>query len=161
MNHTGNRTRATIALLNAGVDFTVHGYDYAPDSERLGLHAAEALGEAPHRVLKTLMATVDDKPVCAVIPSDCELNMKKLAAAFGGKAAQMMRPMDAERVTGYCVGRISPFGQKKRVPIAMEERALQETYVFVNGGQRGVQIRLNPEDARKVAGAIVASLIRT
>ena len=78
----------------------------------------------PARVLKTLMAEVDGKPVCAVVPSDCEVSMKKLAGAFGAKAAKMMRPADAERLTGYHVGGISPFGQKKRVPVAIEEAAL-------------------------------------
>jgi len=66
------------------------------------------------------MAEADGKPVCAVVPSDAEVSMKKLAAAFGAKAAKMMRPADAERLTGYHVGGISPFGQKKRVPVAIE-----------------------------------------
>ena len=68
------------------------------------------------------MAEVDGKPVCVVVPSDCEVSMKKLAAAFGGKSANMMRPADAERLTGYHVDGISPFGQKKRVPVAIEAR---------------------------------------
>ena len=104
--------------------FTLHTYDYDPDAESIGLQAAEALGVEAARVLKTLMAEVDGKPVCAVVPSDCEVSMKKLAGAFGGKAANMMRPADAERLTGYHVGGISPFGQKKRVPVAIEETAL-------------------------------------
>ena len=100
--------------------FTLHAYDYDPDAASIGLQAAEALGVEPARVLKTLMAEVDGKPVCAVVPSDCEVSMKKLAGAFGAKAAKMMRPADAERLTGYHVGGISPFGQKKRVPVAIE-----------------------------------------
>ena len=145
-------TRATQALQQAGIAFTLHSYDYDPNAERIGLQAAEAIGEPPRRVLKTLMAEVDGRPVCAVIPSDREISMKKLAAAFGGKSAQMMRPADAERLTGYHVGGISPFGQKRRVPTAMEEAALAEPYVFVNGGQRGLQIRLAPEAARSALG---------
>ena len=106
-------TRATQALEKHGIRFTLHAYDYDPDAESIGLQAAEALGVEPHRMLKTLMAEVDGKPVCAVVPSDAEVSMKKLASAFGGKAAKMMRPADAERLTGYHVGGISPFGQKK------------------------------------------------
>jgi len=106
-------TRATQTLAKAGVTFSVHTYDYDPDAERIGLQAAEALGEEPCRVLKTLMAELDGKPVCVVLPSDKEVSMKKLAAAFGGKSAAMMKPADAERLTGYHVGGISPFGQKK------------------------------------------------
>jgi Cys-tRNA(Pro)/Cys-tRNA(Cys) deacylase len=140
------------------VKFTLHAYDYDPDAESIGLQAAEALGVAPKRMLKTLMAEVDGKPVCAVVPSDCEVSMKKLAAAFGGKTAKMMRPADAERLTGYHVGGISPFGQKKRVPVTIEQAALTETSVLVNGGQRGLQIELAPDDAVKATAAIVRVL---
>ena len=117
-------TRATQALAKLGMTFTLHTYDYDPDADSIGLQAASALGVAPNRMLKTLMAEVDGKAVCAVVPSDREVSMKKLASAFGGKAAKMMRPADAERLTGYHVGGISPFGQKKRVPVAIEESAL-------------------------------------
>ncbi|QRM43391.1 Cys-tRNA(Pro) deacylase [Rhizobium sp. BG4] len=152
-------TRATQVLAKSGVQFTVHTYDYDPNAERVGLQAAEALGEEPHRVLKTLMAEVDGKPVCVVVPSDREVSMKKLAAAFGGKAANMMKPADAERLTGYHVGGISPFGQKKLVPTAFEEAALAEPLVYMNGGQRGLQVRLAPADAVKALSAKAASLI--
>src|SRR5947208_11796708 len=135
-------TRATQALEKLGVKFTLHAYDYDPDAASIGLQAAEALGVDPNRMLKTLMAEVDGKPVCAVVPSDCEVSMKKLAAAFGGKSAKMMRPADAERLTGYHVGGISPFGQKKRVPTAIDAAALGHATVYVNGGQRGLQIEL-------------------
>jgi Cys-tRNA(Pro)/Cys-tRNA(Cys) deacylase len=85
--------------------------------------------------------------------------MKKLAAAFGGKAANMMKPTDAERLTGYHVGGISPFGQKKAVPTAIEVAVLDEALVYVNGGQRGLQVRLAPQDALKALGASAASLV--
>ena len=113
-------TPATKALQKLGVKFALHTYVYDSDADSIGLQAAEALGVEPYRMLKTLMAEVDGKPVCVVVPSDREVSMKKLASAFGGKAAKMMRPADAERLTGYHVGGISPFGQKKRVPVAIE-----------------------------------------
>jgi Cys-tRNA(Pro)/Cys-tRNA(Cys) deacylase len=110
-------------------------------------------------VLKTLMAEVDGRPVCVAIPSDREVSMKKLAAAFGGKAAAMMKPPAAERLTGYVVGGISPFGQKRSVPTAIEELALLEDHVFLNGGQRGLQVRLDPNEALRVLAAQAADLI--
>jgi Cys-tRNA(Pro)/Cys-tRNA(Cys) deacylase len=109
-------------------------------------------------MLKTLMAEVDGKPVCAVVPSDTEVSMKKLASAFGAKTAKMMRPADAERLTGYHVGGISPFGQKKRVPVAIEPAALGHATVFLNGSQRGLQVELDPNDTLKVLGAIARPL---
>lgn len=152
-------TRATQALVKAGARFDVLTYDYDPDAPSIGLQAAEALGEPPARVLKTLMALVDGKPVCAVVPSDREISMKKLAAAFSGKSAEMMKPADAERVTGYKVGGISPFGQMRKVLIAMDESALKHDYVFVNGGQRGLQLKLDPQVALRVLGAIAVALV--
>ncbi|SIR04893.1 Cys-tRNA(Pro)/Cys-tRNA(Cys) deacylase [Rhizobium sp. RU35A] len=152
-------TRATQMLAKAGIAFSVHTYDYDPNAERIGLQAAEAIGEAPHRVLKTLMVEVDGKPACVVVPSDREVSMKKLAAAFGGKSAAMMKPAAAEKATGYVVGGISPFGQKKQVPTAIEETAMAEALVYMNGGQRGLQVRLSPADARAVLSAIVAPVV--
>ncbi|MGM4890908.1 Cys-tRNA(Pro)/Cys-tRNA(Cys) deacylase [Bradyrhizobium sp. NFR13] len=151
-------TRATQTLSRLGAAFTLHTYDYDPHAESIGLQAAEALGIAPQRMLKTLMAEVDGKPVCVVVPSDKEVSMKKLAAAFRGKSAKMMRPADAERMTGYHVGGISPFGQKKRVPIAMEQAALSENTIYLNGGQRGLQIEIAPEAARAALDAMAATL---
>src|SRR5450631_2481206 len=98
-------TRATLALARLGLKFALHTYDYDSNADRIGLQAAEALGVEPRRRLKTLMAEVDGKPVCVVVPSDREVSMKKLAAAFAGKAANMMRPADAERLTGYILRR--------------------------------------------------------
>lgn len=152
-------TRATQALARAGVSFTVHTYDYDPDADRVGIQAAEALGEDPGRVLKTLMAEVDGKPVCVIVPSDREVSMKKLASAFRGKSANMMKPADAERLTGFVVGGISPFGQKKPVPAAIEEAALVHDQVYMNGGQRGLQVRLAPRDALAALKAIAAAVI--
>ncbi|MFZ2870670.1 Cys-tRNA(Pro) deacylase [Zavarzinia sp.] len=151
-------TKATLALKAAGVAFDLVTYDYDPDADSIGLQAAEAINEPPSRVLKTLMAEVDGKPVCVVVPSDAQVSMKKLAAVFQGKAAAMMKPPAAERLTGFVVGGISPFGQKRKVPTAIEESALLEPYVFVNGGQRGLQAKLSPDDAVAALGALVADL---
>ena len=152
-------TRATKTLEQAGIAFTVHAYDYDPNADSIGLQAAKALGEPPQRVLKTLMALVDGKPVCVIVPSDREVSMKRLASAFGGKSAQMMKPADAERVSGYRVGGISPFGQMRNVKTAIEEQAIVHDFVYVNGGQRGLQVRLSPDDAIRLLKAIAAPLV--
>jgi Cys-tRNA(Pro)/Cys-tRNA(Cys) deacylase len=157
----GKATRATRALEEHGIAFTVHSYGYDPDAPSIGLQAAEALSEPPEHVLKTLMALVDGKPVCVIVPSDREVSMKKLAAAFGGKSAQMMKPAEAERMTGYKVGGISPFGQMRKVPTAMDESALAHDYVYINGGQRGLQVKLDPRDVLKTLGTGAAALAQS
>jgi len=151
-------TPATRALTAAGTAFALHAYDYDPDADSAGLQAAEALGELPARVLKTLMAEVDGRPVCAVVPSDRTVSMKRLAAAAGGKAAKMMAPTAAERLTGYKVGGISPFGQRRAVPTFVEAGVQSQPYVFVNGGQRGLQIRLDAAALIAALGATAADI---
>lgn len=152
-------TAATLALARAGASFTPFPYDYDPEAPRVGLQAAEALGRDPAQVFKTLMAEVDGKPVCVVVPSDCEVSMKKLAATFGGKAASMMKPADAERMTGFKVGGISPFGQRKTVPTAIDETAELYDEVLINGGQRGLLVGLAPAEAVRVAAMRIADLL--
>ena len=151
-------TRATQMLTKAGISFTTVTYDYDPNADRIGLQAAEAIGEAPHLVLKTLMAELDGKPICVVVPSDREVSMKKLAAALGAKSAEMAAVPDAERITGYRVGGVSPFGQKKRLPTVFDAASAERAKVFVNGGQRGLQVRIAPADLVRVLGATVAAV---
>jgi len=153
-------TPATQALTKAGIEFILAHYDYDPNAERVGLQAAEAMGVSPGEVFKTLMAELDGKPVCAIVPSDKEVNMKKLAAALGGKSAHMMKPADAERLTGYKVGGISPLGQRKLVPTVLDEMAQLYDEIYLNGGQRGLQIRIKPADLVTALECVVADLTR-
>ncbi|TDX30701.1 aminoacyl-tRNA deacylase [Rhodovulum visakhapatnamense] len=151
-------TPATQALQRAGVAFWPIEYAYVAGQDRIGLHAAEAIGADPGRVLKTLMVEVDGKPACAVIPSDRTLSMKKVAVAFGAKSARMMPPDKAERLTGFHTGGISPFGQKRRAPVAFEASALSGAEIVLNGGRRGLMVALAPDDALAAAGAQAADL---
>lgn len=146
-------TPATMALQRAGVAFTLHEYDYDPNAERIGMQAAEALGVEAARLLKTLMAKAGGAPVCALIASDREVSLKKLAAAAGAKEAVMLAAAEAERITGYHVGGISPFGQKRRVPVFVDAAALAHGTVIVNGGRRGLQIEIAAADLVRVLDA--------
>ncbi|PZU73744.1 MAG: Cys-tRNA(Pro) deacylase [Brevundimonas sp.] len=151
-------TPATLALTKGGIAFALHPYDYDPDAPRTGLQAAEALGWAPEQVFKTLMTLVDGAPACVVVPSDCEVSMKKLAAVFRGKSAQMMKPADAERLTGFKVGGVSPFGQRKAVRTVIDETAVLFDQVLINAGQRGLLLAIAPEDAVRAASAALADV---
>ena len=151
-------TPATVALSKAGIAFTLHEYDYDPNAARIGMQAAEALGVDPARLLKTLMAKAGGAVVCVLVPSDAEVSLKKLATAAGAKDAAMLPPAEAERITGYHVGGISPFGQRKRVPVFVEAAALAQPSVIVNGGRRGLQIELVPAELVKLLGATAADI---
>jgi len=151
-------TPATVFLDKAKVAYRLATYAYDPDADRVGLQAAEALGAPASEVLKTLIVKVDGKPACVVLASDREVSMKKLAAALGGKSAEMAPVPEAERITGYRVGGVSPFGQKKRLPTVLDAAAAALAEAFVNGGQRGLQVRLAPADLVRVLGAKVAAI---
>ena len=153
-------TPATQALTRAKAAFTLATYEYDPDAQRVGLQAAEAMGVNPARVFKTLMIEVDGKPGCAILPSDQELTMKLAASALGGKAARMMAVTDAERRTGYKVGGVSPFGQRSRAPTVLDDSALGFVTIYVNGGQRGLQVCIAPAEILRVLGCTAAPLTR-
>lgn len=151
-------TRATKMLEQAGIAFSLHSYDYDPSAESIGRAAAEAIGADPGQVFKTLMVLADGKPACVIAPSSGEVSMKRAAAALGAKSAAMMKPAEAERLTGYKVGGISPFGQMKHVPVVIDETAILWDAIFINGGQRGLQVRLTAADAAEVLGATLADI---
>jgi len=153
-----NATRATQALSRAGVAFTLHPYDYDPGSERVGLQAADALGVDPARLLKTLMLRAGRQAVCVVVPSDREVSLKALAAHLGVKTVEMMPPKDAERVTGYVVGGISPFGQRQPATTVVEADALAWDTVYINAGRRGLILSCAPGDAVRMLGAATAQI---
>jgi len=157
-------TRATRVLDAAGIAYSLHPYDYHAEASAAaggkGLQAAAALGVEPARVLKTLMAWVDARAVCVVLPSDRQVQLKALAAAAGGKAARMMEVAEAERRTGYKVGGISPFGQQRPAPAWFEAAACQAPTVFINAGQRGLLLELEPAAALRVLQARTAELCR-
>lgn len=152
-------TPATRALVAAGIAFDFRHYDYDPQDQQIAIQAALALGESPARVLKTLIIFADDKPGCVLVPADREVKMKKAASVFGAKAARMASVAEAERITGYKVGGVSPFGQKKALRTFFERAVESELYVFVNGGQRGLQLKVTVATLQAVARAEAADLV--
>ncbi len=151
-------TQGTLQLDKLGIAYELHPYAYNPDAPRVGLQAAEALGIDASQTFKTLMLELDGKPVCAVIPSDQEASLKKVATVLGGKSAAMMKVPDAERSTGYKVGGIGPFGQKRKVPTAFDETIELFDRVYINAGQRGLLLSIAPADAVRAAEGKIADL---
>lgn len=153
-------TPATVALEQDGAAFTVHAYAHDPAATSYGGEAAEALGTAPERVFKTLVADVDGALCVAVVPVAGSLDLKALASAVGGKRAAMADPAAAERTTGYVLGGISPLGQRKRLPTVVDASALTHTTVFVSAGKRGLEVELDPKDLVRLTAAVTAPVAR-
>lgn len=153
-------TPATVALTSAGIPFTPHEYEHDPANTNFGLEAATVLDLDPGQVFKTLMADVDGQLVVGIVPVSGKLDLKALAAAAGGKKAEMADPKLAERRTGYVVGGISPIGQKLQHTTVLDETAELYDTVFVSGGRRGFDIELAPADLVRATGAVVAAIAR-
>ena len=111
------------------------------------------------RVLKTLIALVDGRPACVMLASDREVSMKKLAAALGAKSAEMMKPADAERISGYRVGGVSPLRPDAAGAGRCSRSGDGGGSCLLNGGQRGLQARLKPQEAAALLKAVVAPLV--
>lgn len=153
-------TPAMAALTMAGVDFTVHTYEHDPAAPSYGLEAATALGLPPEQVFKTLLADADGTLAVGIVPVTGQLDLKALAAALGRRRATMADPAVAMRTTGYVVGGISPFGQRKRLPTVLEESAFRHPVIYVSGGRRGVDLGVAPEDLAHVLDATRARIGR-
>lgn len=124
------------------------------------MEAARALGVEPARVFKTLMALIDSELCVGIVPVMGSLDLKGLADALGGKRAQMADSRQAQRATGYVIGGISPFGQKKAHRTAIDKSAMQWPTVFVSGGRRGLEAELQPDDLVHMTKAVVARIAR-
>ncbi len=154
-------TPAVHALNEAGIAHTLHPYDHDPSSElSYGLEAAAALGVEPDQVFKTLCAYVDGHLSVGIVPVSGMLDLKALAQALGGKKAEMAPPADAERATGYVVGGISPIGQRKALPTAIDETVELWDTVYVSGGRRGLDIGIAPADLILVTRGITAPIAK-
>lgn len=140
------------------IDHRVLTYDHDPASTAYGDEAVEALGLDAASVFKTLVATVDGAHVVAVVPVANKLDLKALARAAKGKKATMAEAADAERLTGYVVGGISPLGQKKRLPTFIDGSAEGHDRIHVSAGKRGVEIAVAPADLASLAGGSFAPI---
>ena len=154
-------TPAITAARRAGIDFEVHEYDAGDSDEPYDIGAARALGIAPERVFKTLVVDLSGKSLAvAIVPVAERLDLKAVAAALGAKRATMAEPAAAERTTGYVLGGISPLGQRRRLPAALDESALGFERIHVSGGRRGLEIGLAPQDLARLVNANIAQIVR-
>ena len=152
-------TPATKLLKANKIDFSIHEYEHDANAKSFGLEAAEKLNLRVEEVFKTLLVTDEKNYFVAILPVHHQLNLKKVAQAVGAKKLKMSDPKDAERLTGYLVGGISPVGQKKRLKTVIYQSAQQLEKLYVSGGKRGLDIGLKPQDLAKVLSATFADVL--
>ncbi len=148
-------TRGTRALRGRAIPFVVHTYEHR---EKGAEFAAAALGIALERFAKTLVVDAGGDPVFALVAGNHELSLKAVARARGAGRASMADPRDAERLTGYLVGGISPFGSRRALPVLLDGSLLAFDQIAINAGQRGVILELAPSDLVAVLGAVALAL---
>jgi Cys-tRNA(Pro)/Cys-tRNA(Cys) deacylase len=148
-------TRGIDALERAGVEHRLLRYAYRQGG---AVEAAAALGVEPARMLKSLLATAGDAPVFALVAADAELSLRKLAAAAGAKSARMADPRDAERITGYRVGGMTPLGARRALPVLVDRGAGAFERVCLNAGARGAIVEVPLAALVDVTGGRLADL---
>lgn len=149
-------TRAVAWLKQKKISHEVVQYDH---EEKGAAFAAAAVGFPLAQTVKTLVVDLGGGSFgLALMPGDRQLSLKKAAKAFGVKKAAMAAVEAAERLTGYHVGGISPFGLRQRLPTVMEEGLLAYETVMINAGQRGLMIKMAPDDIRACIPSKAVSL---
>lgn len=136
--------------------------EYSVDPEDLtGETVARKIGLPPEQVFKTLLCRVDHDPIVfAVLSVRDELDFKKLAAAAGGRRAEMVSVKEVQPLTGYIRGGVTVFGSRKPFPVFVEETIEIYDTISVSAGVRGLQILLSPADYLRAAEARLADLVR-
>lgn len=147
------KTNAARLLDSAGIAYELIPYSYSEDDLSAQSVAAE-LGEDIDMVFKTLVLRGDKNGlfVC-VIPGDFEVDLKTAARLSGNKSCEMVHVKELLPLTGYIRGGCSPIGMKKQYPTFVHESALLYDYIYISAGQRGLQLKISPQDLIDFTGA--------
>jgi Cys-tRNA(Pro)/Cys-tRNA(Cys) deacylase len=153
-------TNVTRLLDARGIRYTA----FELSAEKHGaLETARLLNAPPEQVYKTIVVTREGKgkPVLAVIPGPYEVDLKALARALGEKKVHLPTEREAERLTGLQAGGISPLALLQRgFQVVLDSSAHSLAEIHVSGGQRGLNIRLAPDDLIKLTNASTAHICR-
>ena len=151
-------TRAIIFLKRQDATFEVIKYNH---DHKGALFAAQAVGFPLERTAKTLVVALGDKQhALALMPGDRELDLKRMARVCNVKRVRMTTPAAAERLTGYKVGGISPFGISSPLYSVIDSKLLDYDSVLINGGQRGTMLKMSPKDIIHLLKSTVADIAR-
>ena len=139
------KTNAMRLLDQAGIEYIAREYE-VDENDVSGVHVAATAGLEVERVFKTLVARTEPGGIHVFcIPSAEELDLKKAASKTKNKRVEMIHVKELLGLTGYIRGGCSPVGMKKKYPTFIDETAVLFDTIYVSGGQRGLQIEINPE----------------
>jgi Cys-tRNA(Pro)/Cys-tRNA(Cys) deacylase len=145
-------------LIDRGIPFESLEYDFRHKGSE---YAAEALDVPLHVMLKSLVVRLsDDRFVFVIMPGSKDISLKGLARSLAVKEAQMAGERDTQRLTGYLVGGISPFGAKSQLSVCVDKAVLEHGEIYINGGRRGLILKLRTRDLMESLEATVIDVGR-
>ena len=153
------KTPALDFLVKNKAEFKQYTYECAPDHHDFGHHAAKSLGLSEEKVFKTIILHHDKTYVTCIVPVYGRISLKAAARATKLKDLETVDPATAQRVTGFVVGGISPFGQKRRTLTVLDASALNFSEILVSGGRRGLSLGIAPQDLIKSLHAITGDVL--
>lgn len=159
---SGKATPALAALSAAGVAHEVVKFGHDPRESSFGAEAVRELSQAydiaPQQVCKTLVIATPEGLAVAILPAPARLSLRAAAAALGFSRATMADSASAQRATGYVVGAVSPFGQRRRLPTVVDTDALAWDRIFCSAGRRGWDVAVAPGDLIRLTDAVTARI---
>lgn len=153
------QTPATMFLKKHNIAFDIFEYQY--DSGGGAMQASRELGVKLNDVVKTLILEDEQKnPLIMLMNGDAEVSLKNLARQIGVKSIKPCSHKDAQKNSGYVVGGTSPFGTRKKMPIYIEQNITTKSVIYINGGRRGLILKINPNILISLTKAITVQTIR-
>ncbi|WP_213609605.1 Cys-tRNA(Pro) deacylase [Pseudoalteromonas sp.] len=147
-------TPAIEQLKKCAIKFDILSYEHDINNTNYGLEAVEKLNLNSAQVFKTLvLETSEQQLIVAVTPVTQQVNLKQLAKLCAVKKVMMADPQKVQASTGYILGGVSPFGQKKRLKTYIHSSALEFKAIYVSAGKRGLEVTLTTEDLARLTQA--------
>lgn len=153
------KTPALDFLAKNKATFKEYSYEVSTEHHDFGKHAAQALNLPEAKVFKTIILHHDKTYVTCIVPVSGRISLKAAARAVKIKDLETVDPTTAQRVTGFVVGGISPFGQKRRTQTILDSSALSQDEILVSAGQRGMSVGIKPQDLVTLLNATVADVL--
>ena len=152
------KTNAARLLDARSINYELAEYE-VNENDLSAVSLAKKIGQDVEQIFKTLVLRGDKTGVfVCVVPGDTEVDLKKAAKVSGNKNCAMVHQKELLGLTGYIRGGCSPLGMKKPYPIYIHETCQLFDRIYISAGQRGLQLKLNPEDLVQMTGAIVCDV---
>jgi Cys-tRNA(Pro) deacylase len=150
-------TVARVVDAAAAAGLTVEPTEF-PEGTRTATDAANAIGCTVGQIVKSLVFTLDDRPVVALVSGSNRLDEARLADALGGGTVGRADADQVRSATGFAIGGVPPFGHTQEMPTAIDEDLLAFDEIWAAAGTPRDVIPLRPADLVRITGGTVAPL---